>query len=97
MRSFHPTRVLRLRFRRSLRRTGTRPPGTAMRACLRARARAQRALHRGDTSVWLECNAELVDIRSVAIVGLREAAPGVELVRFRCPCCAAAHMSLRFS
>jgi hypothetical protein len=49
-----------------------------------------------ESKVWLECNGELIDIRSVAIVGTREAVPGVEFVKFRCPRCGSSHESLRF-
>jgi hypothetical protein len=49
-----------------------------------------------DASVWLECNGELIDVRSVDVLRLREATPGIELVEFVCPRCRTPHASLRF-
>lgn len=47
-------------------------------------------------SVWLECSAELIDVRSVDVLRIREATPGIELVEFACPRCRTPHASLRF-
>jgi hypothetical protein len=33
-----------------------------------------------DASVWLECSGELIDVRSVDVLRIREAAPGIELI-----------------
>ena len=63
---------------------------------LRARERADANSELGESKVWLECNSELVDIGSVASVGIREPVPGIELVKFLCPRCRQRHESLRF-
>jgi hypothetical protein len=49
-----------------------------------------------DASVWLECSGELIDVRSVDVLRIREATPGIELVEFACPRCRTPHASLRF-
>jgi hypothetical protein len=48
------------------------------------------------TSVWLECNGDLVDAWTVKTLGVRTSAPGVDIVEFVCPRCGAQHESLRF-
>jgi hypothetical protein len=48
------------------------------------------------TKVWLECNGEPRDVRSVHAVGIRTIADAVELVVFTCPYCGRRHQSLRF-
>lgn len=47
-------------------------------------------------NVQLDCNGELVDIGSIALLGLRESRDGVELIEFVCPRCDARHESPRF-
>jgi hypothetical protein len=47
-------------------------------------------------SVWLECNAELVDVGSVDIIGIRRSELGVEMLQFICRYCNERHESLRF-
>jgi hypothetical protein len=47
-------------------------------------------------TVWLECNAELVDSRSVKVLRVRKSALGVEMLEFVCPRCAQRHESLQF-
>ena len=47
-------------------------------------------------SVWLECNAELVDSRSVRVLRVRKSALGVEMLEFVCPRCKQRHESLQF-
>jgi len=49
-----------------------------------------------DASVWLECSGELIDVRSVDVLRIREATPGIELLEFDCPRCRTPHASLRF-
>lgn len=49
-----------------------------------------------DASVWLECSGELIDVRSVDVLRIREATPGIELIEFACPRCRTPHASLRF-
>lgn len=63
---------------------------------LRARERNDANSELGQSKVWLECNSELVDVASVAWIGTREPAPGIELVKFICPRCDRRHESLRF-
>jgi hypothetical protein len=48
------------------------------------------------SSVWLECNGELVDCGSVDMLGVRKSALGVKMLEFVCPCCEERHESLRF-
>jgi hypothetical protein len=48
------------------------------------------------SSFWLECNGELVDAASVAIVGTRTSALGIEMAEFVCPRCKKLHESLTF-
>ena len=48
------------------------------------------------TSVWLECNGELVECASVDVLGVRKSELGVEIIEFVCPCCDRRHESLRF-
>jgi len=48
------------------------------------------------TKVWLECNGEPYDFRSLYFVDLIEIAGEFEMVTFRCPRCGARHVSLRF-
>ena len=48
------------------------------------------------TKVWLECNGEPRDFRSVKVVGIRPIADDVEMVVFACPLCGKRHQSLRF-
>ena len=48
------------------------------------------------TKVWLECNGEPHDFRSVKVIGSRTIADDVELVVFTCPQCGKRHQSLRF-
>ena len=49
-----------------------------------------------DVSVWLEFSGELIDVRSVDVLRIREATPGIELIEFACPRCRTPHASLRF-
>jgi hypothetical protein len=49
-----------------------------------------------DASVWLECSGELIDVRSVDVLRIREARLGIELIEFACPRCRTPHASLRF-
>lgn len=53
-------------------------------------------LESGYRKVRLDCNAELVAIGSVALVGLRESPQGTELIEFICPQCYQPHESPRF-
>jgi hypothetical protein len=46
--------------------------------------------------VWLECSGELLDVRSVDVLRIREATLGIELIEFACPRCRTPHASLRF-
>jgi hypothetical protein len=46
--------------------------------------------------VWLECSGELIDVRSVDVLRVREATLGIELIEFACPRCRTPHVSLRF-
>ena len=48
------------------------------------------------TKVWLECNGEPRDVRSVHLAGIRTIAGAVEWVVFTCPLCGKRHQSLRF-
>lgn len=48
------------------------------------------------SSVWLECNGELVDCGSVDMLGVRKSALGVKMLEFVCPRCEGRHESLRF-
>jgi hypothetical protein len=48
------------------------------------------------SSVWLECNGELVDCGAVDMLGIRKSTLGVEMLEFVCPCCEGRHESLRF-
>ena len=48
------------------------------------------------TKVWLECNGEPRDVRSVHLTGIRTIAGAVEWVVFTCPLCGKRHQSLRF-
>ena len=41
----------------------------------------------------LECNGEFVDLGGVGLVGLRQPAPGAELIEFVCPRCGRRHES----
>jgi hypothetical protein len=47
-------------------------------------------------SLWLECTGELVDARSVTVVGVRMPALVAEMIEFVCPRCDQRHESLRF-
>ena len=47
-------------------------------------------------SVWLECSGELIDVRSVDVLRIRDATLGIELIEFACPRCRTPHASLRF-
>jgi hypothetical protein len=47
-------------------------------------------------SLWLECTGELVDARSVTVVGVRMPARMAEMVEYICPRCDRRHESLRF-
>ena len=47
-------------------------------------------------NVWLECSGELIDVRSVDVLRIPEATPGIELIEFVCPRCRTPHASLRF-
>ena len=46
--------------------------------------------------VWLECDGEPRDFRSVKVIGVRTTADNGELVVFICPRCGKRHQSLRF-
>jgi hypothetical protein len=46
--------------------------------------------------VWLECDGEPRDVRSVRVIGVRAIADNGELVVFTCPRCGKRHQSLRF-
>jgi hypothetical protein len=46
--------------------------------------------------VRLDCTGELVDIGSVGLLGLREAALGAVLIEYVCPGCDELHRSRRF-
>jgi hypothetical protein len=35
-----------------------------------------------DASVWLKCSADLIDVRSVDVLSIRDATPGIELIEF---------------
>jgi len=48
------------------------------------------------SSVWLECNGELVDCGSVDMLGVRKSGLGVKMLEFVCPSCERRHESLRF-
>ena len=63
---------------------------------LRGREKAAPNTDLARSKLWLECNGELADTDSVVAIGIREPAPGIELVRFFCPRCTATHESLRF-
>ena len=47
-------------------------------------------------SVWLECNGELVDSRSVKVLRVRKSPFGYEMLEFVCPRCGQRHESLQF-
>ena len=47
-------------------------------------------------TVWLECNAELVDSRSVKVLRVRKSSLGFEMLEFVCPRCKQRHESLQF-
>ena len=47
-------------------------------------------------SVWLECNGELVDSRSVKVLRVRKFSFGCETLEFVCPRCKQPHESLQF-
>jgi hypothetical protein len=47
-------------------------------------------------NLWLECSDELVDAKSVTIVGVRMPALVAEMVEFVCPRCDQRHESLRY-
>lgn len=49
-----------------------------------------------DASVWLECSGDLIDVRSVDVLCIREATPGIEPIEFACPRYGTPHASLRF-
>ena len=49
-----------------------------------------------DASVWLECSAELFDVRAVNVLRIREAMQNIKLVEFVCPRRRTPHASLRF-
>ena len=49
------------------------------------------------TKVWLECNGEPYDFRSLEVVRMRKFADEIELVNFTCPRCGKQHQSLRFT
>jgi hypothetical protein len=46
--------------------------------------------------VWLECDGEPYDFRSVDVVGTGSLVHDVEVVRFICPRCGKNHQSLLF-
>ena len=48
------------------------------------------------TKVWLECNGEPYDLRSLSTAEIRSV-DDVELVTFDCPRCGGRHQSLRFA
>jgi hypothetical protein len=48
------------------------------------------------TSVWLECNGELVDSCSVKVPRVRKSPLGFEMLEFVCPRCKQRHESLQF-
>jgi hypothetical protein len=81
------------------------PIETSMRGAASRSSRTRRAsrLMAGETAIssaaeriWLECNAQLLDIGAVDVIGIRESMPGIELVQFTCPQCHSMHESLRF-
>jgi hypothetical protein len=47
--------------------------------------------------VWLECDGEPRDLRSVEVIEIRSIADDLELVVFACPRCGKRHQSLRFA
>jgi len=49
-----------------------------------------------DGNVWLECSGELVDVRSIDVLRIREARPGIEVIECLCPRCRTPHASLHF-
>jgi hypothetical protein len=46
--------------------------------------------------VWLECNGEPYDHRSVQVLGAGDLIDGAAFVKFVCPRCGQAHQSLLF-
>jgi hypothetical protein len=63
---------------------------------LEKREKAQPNSEGGQTALRLECNGEIIDIGSIDGIGIRDSAPGMQLITFVCPRCGRAHESLRF-
>jgi hypothetical protein len=63
---------------------------------LAEREEAEAAFDDDSDSLWLECSGDLVDARSVKILGVRMSARVAEMVAFVCPRCGQRHESLRF-
>ena len=74
----------------------TSPPDTSARLNTIPRCSPPKPTAIADASVWLECSGELIDVRSVDVLRIREATPGIELIEFVCPRCRTPHASLRF-
>lgn len=74
----------------------TSPPDTSARLNTIPRCSLPKPSAIADASVWLECSGDLIDVRSVDVLRIREATPGIELVEFACPRCRTPHASLRF-
>jgi len=49
------------------------------------------------TKVWLECNGEPYDYRSVQSIRIRKLSDDIEMVEFTCPRCGRRHQSLRYT
>ena len=80
----------------ALRRSAHVSPDTSARRNTTSRCSPPKPSAIADASVWLECSGELIDVRSVDVLRIREATPGIELIEFVCPRCRTPHASLRF-
>ena len=79
----------------ALRRSAHVVPDTSARLNTIPRCSPRKPSAIADASLWLECNGELIDVRSVDVLRIREATPGIELIEFVCPRCWTPHASLR--
>ena len=62
---------------------------------LDARNQSNTSCGEDSNSVWLECNGELVDSRSVKVLRVRKSSLGFQMLEFVCPHCNRRHESLQ--
>jgi hypothetical protein len=71
--------------------------GTAMEAAVRFVGEPESSLADRRRKVWLECDGEPYDFRSVVVLRTDFLVHDIEFVKFVCPHCGKKHQSLLFS